>query len=180
VERVWNESRPNRRLWCCSIPFTAIYGTVASNEHQIVWILPFHRTVLALKKLTGRTFTIPPRVKRRKSVDNGDTKSKSRLRCKSSDASPLSALSRVRPPPRRVLRLGRYKHSIRLVHCVLAAECDGCATDTNEVACKRPVPSGVGIEKRNGTSTRVPAIGASQTSASRNSTRYLIAGRSGT
>ena len=55
-----------------------------------------------------------------------------------------------------------------------------CAAATNWVACNTPSPSGVGIEKRNGTNTRVPEIGASHTSASRNSTRYLIAGRLGT
>src|SRR5262249_48791753 len=70
-----------------------------------------------------------------------------------------------------------------LVYCVLATGCDcseGWATVTNSVARSNPTPSGVGIEKRNGTSRRVPAIGASQTSASRSATRYLIAGRSGT
>ena len=41
------------------------------------------------------------------------------------------------------------------------------------------MPIGVGIETRNGTSTRVPAIGASQTSMSRWAARYLIAARLG-
>ena len=67
-------------------------------------------------------------------------------------------------------------------YCVLAAAFDrgGCATETNCFACSKPSPIGVGMAKRNGTRTRVPEIGASQTSASRSAMRYLIAGRSGT
>ena len=68
-------------------------------------------------------------------------------------------------------------------HCVLAIGCgcsDGWAIETNSVARSNQMPSGVGIEKRKGTTTRVPTIGASQTSASRKVTRNLIAGRSGT
>ena len=62
-------------------------------------------------------------------------------------------------------------------HCTftLAAARGGFATEINCVAWTTPVPTGVGNEKRNGTSTRVPTIGASQTSASRNCARYLMA-----
>jgi hypothetical protein len=173
VERVWNESRPNRRLQGCSIPFTAIYGIPITVEHQIGWNLRFHPAALASKALTCRTVRIPQGVKAPDPVDYGD------------------AFARMLPF--RGCRLARmffdtgHQQSpwLRLaaavsLYCVLAAECDGCATVTNEIACNRPVPSGVGNEKRNGTKTRVPEIGASHTSASRSSTRYLIAGRSGT
>ena len=43
-----------------------------------------------------------------------------------------------------------------------------------------PTPTGVGTTRRNGTTTRVAAIGTSQTSMSRRSIRYLIALRDGT
>src|SRR5262249_54976681 len=69
-----------------------------------------------------------------------------------------------------------------------AAQCDltpfeaavaGYGIDTNWVASRRPLPSGVGSENRYGARNRVPAMGASHTSMSRNPTRYLITGRSG-
>src|SRR6186997_3184317 len=59
-----------------------------------------------------------------------------------------------------------------------AVACAGI--EMNCVACITPCPIGVGIETRNGTSTRVPPTGASQTSISRCETRYLIAVRVGT
>ena len=67
------------------------------------------------------------------------------------------------------------------IHCVFtfAAARGGLATETNWVACSTPVPTGVGNENRNGTSTRVPEIGASHTSASRKAARYLIASAPG-
>ena len=43
----------------------------------------------------------------------------------------------------------------------------GCCIEMNCVASRTPVPSGVGITIRKGTTTRVPAIGASHTSISR-------------
>jgi hypothetical protein len=63
-------------------------------------------------------------------------------------------------------------------HCVLATR-GGNAVVTNCTASSTPVPSGVGIDILNGTNTRVPAIGASQTSMLRWAARYLIAARSG-
>jgi hypothetical protein len=63
-------------------------------------------------------------------------------------------------------------------HCVLATR-GGVAWVTNWVASSMPMPSGVGISIRNGTSTRVPAIGANQASMLRWAARYLIAARSG-
>src|SRR5215470_17964324 len=61
----------------------------------------------------------------------------------------------------------------------LEAAADGYGIETKSVASRTPVPRGVGIETRYGTIRRVPATGASETSASRRSTRYLITGRSG-
>jgi hypothetical protein len=80
----------------------------------------------------------------------------------------------------RVAGASKSPREYGLHHCVLASARGGSATETNCLASSTPGPSGVGMAKRNGTSTRVPAIGASQTSASRNSIRYLIAARSGT
>src|SRR5215472_1949648 len=52
---------------------------------------------------------------------------------------------------------------------ILAADarCGGNAVATKSVASSTPIPSGVGIDTRNGTTTRVAAIGASQASMSR-------------
>ena len=63
-------------------------------------------------------------------------------------------------------------------YCVLAIR-GGDAAVTNSTASSVAVPSGVGIDILNGTSTRVPAIGASQTSMLRWAAMYLIAARSG-
>src|SRR5258708_36991388 len=77
---------------------------------------------------------------------------------------------------RIMLSCGAAVRTVRR-YCVFvsAAARGGLATETNCVACRTPVPTGVGRENRYGTSTRVPKIGASQTSASRNAARYLIA-----
>ena len=63
------------------------------------------------------------------------------------------------------------------IYCVFATR-GGTAWVTNSTASSVPVPSGVGIVSLNGTSTRVPAIGASHTSMLRWAARYLIAARS--
>src|SRR4051794_39078475 len=63
-------------------------------------------------------------------------------------------------------------------YCVFATR-GGVAVETNCVASKTPMPSGVGIIMRNGTRMRVPAIGANQASMLRWAARYLIAARSG-
>src|ERR1035438_8964368 len=55
----------------------------------------------------------------------------------------------------------------------------GVGVVMNWVASRTPRPNGVGIETRNGTTTRVPMTGASQTSTSRWVTRYFTAGRDG-
>jgi hypothetical protein len=60
-------------------------------------------------------------------------------------------------------------------HCVLAVARLGCGVETNSVACKTPRPIGVGTATRKGTITRVPVMGASQSSMSRSCARYLIA-----
>src|SRR4029077_12186108 len=119
--------------------------------YQIGWNSTPWRLVPAVQKAVQCASRVPTRVKRLSTVDNGDGM-----------AAPATG------PPR---------------HCVLAIGCGcsvGWAIETNSVARNNPIPSGVGIEKRNGTTTRVPTIGASQTSASRRVTRYLMAGRSGT
>ena len=149
MERVWNESRPNRRLDASATSFTAIYGAVLDIEYQIGWNPEFRRAAMTSKVLTSCTITIPHRVKACGPVDNGEAASQS-----------------AGYPPKGD-------------HSVFAGR-GGGVPETNSVACSSPVPSGVGIEKRKGTSTRVPEIGASQTSASRSVTRYLMAGRSGT
>jgi len=64
-------------------------------------------------------------------------------------------------------------------YCVFETVRGGAAVVTNWVASSTAVPIGVGTDSRNGASTRVPAIGASQTSMLRWATRYLIAARSG-
>src|SRR5262249_20784953 len=56
----------------------------------------------------------------------------------------------------------------------------GVAVVTNSVASRTARPRGVGSDILYGTTTRVPAIGASQISMSCWAARYLIAGRSGT
>lgn len=56
----------------------------------------------------------------------------------------------------------------------------GRAVALNWVATSTPWPSGVGIDSLNGTSTRVPAIGTSQTSIAFCAARYLMAARPGT
>ena len=55
----------------------------------------------------------------------------------------------------------------------------GVAWVTNCVASSTPVPNGVGTVKRNGTRTRVPAIGANHASILRWAARCLITARSG-
>ena len=55
----------------------------------------------------------------------------------------------------------------------------GIADVTNDVASSIAGPNGVGIVMRNGTSTRVPAIGTKAISIWRSVARYLITGRSG-
>ena len=63
-------------------------------------------------------------------------------------------------------------------YCVFAT-LGGAACVTNWLASSMAMPSGVGMRKRNGTRTRVPAIGAKVISMSRWAARYLITGRSG-
>src|SRR6478672_5412932 len=72
-------------------------------------------------------------------------------------------------------RASRY--FLRL-HCVFATR-GGVAVVTNDVASSIAGPNGVGITRRNGTSTRVPAIGTKAISILRSCARYLITGRSG-
>ncbi|MGY2901828.1 hypothetical protein ACVWVY_000849 [Bradyrhizobium sp. URHC0002] len=55
----------------------------------------------------------------------------------------------------------------------------GIAVVTNDVASSIASPNGVGIVMRNGTKTRVPAIGTKAISIRRSVARYLITGRSG-
>jgi len=63
-------------------------------------------------------------------------------------------------------------------YCVFATR-GGSWTVWNCVASSTASPNGVGIARRNGTSTRVPAIGTSVISIFRSVARYLITGRSG-
>jgi hypothetical protein len=60
-------------------------------------------------------------------------------------------------------------------HCDFTVALLGCGVDMNCVACRTPSPIGVGTVTRKGTITRVPAMGASQSSISRSCMRYLIA-----
>src|SRR5947209_13054457 len=80
-------------------------------------------------------------------------------------------------PLRKRYALHRVRDTVEN-HCVLATR-GGAAWVTNWVACSMPVPNGVGISSLNGTSTRVPAIGANQASMLRWAARYLTTGRSG-
>lgn len=66
----------------------------------------------------------------------------------------------------------------RALYCVFAVV-RTVAVDTNWVASSAARPIGVGTVTFKGASTRVPAIGASQTSISRCAAMYLIAARSG-
>ena len=77
------------------------------------------------------------------------------------------------PCSSRPARGGELTH-----HCVFATR-GGVAVVTNEVASSIAGPNGVGITRRNGTSTRVPAIGTKAISILRSCARYLITGRSG-
>ena len=63
-------------------------------------------------------------------------------------------------------------------HCVFAT-LGGNADVTNDVASSIAWPNGVGMLMRNGTRTRVPAIGTNVISIRRSVARYLITGRSG-
>ena len=166
LERIAAESATR----ACSSLFTARYGSADPVEYYIGCQSDLHPVLFAPKELTVRGITILPGVKRHLPVDNGGNRHAA-LR--------TSALSAETPPAAEWPSLV-YCANLDRDHWVLASACAGCATATNCFACSTPRPSGVGIEKRNGTSTRVPAIGASQTSASRSSTRYLIAARSGT
>jgi hypothetical protein len=60
-------------------------------------------------------------------------------------------------------------------HCDFTVALLGCGVEMNCVACRTPSPIGVGTVTRKGTITRVPAMGASQSSISRSCMRYLIA-----
>jgi hypothetical protein len=55
----------------------------------------------------------------------------------------------------------------------------GAAVVMNDVASSIACPNGVGMDMRNGTRTRVPAIGTKAISIRRSVARYLITGRSG-
>jgi hypothetical protein len=74
-------------------------------------------------------------------------------------------------PKFAVSELGRRPSN----HCVFAVALLGCGVDMNCVACRTPSPIGVGTVTRKGIITRVPAMGASQSSISRSCMRYLIA-----
>jgi hypothetical protein len=63
-------------------------------------------------------------------------------------------------------------------YCVFATR-GGVAVVTNCVASSMAWPNGVGSVMRNGTSTRVPAIGTKAISMFRAAARYLMIGRSG-
>src|ERR1700728_512327 len=153
VLKVWNESGTNRGRIGDS-------RTVRLRSRDI-WRQPrgrvpdrgygrFSPLLFSSKVLTVFGITIPPGVKALAPVNCGDA--------------------------------GARKPVHRQDHCVLVAAVDrgGRAIDTNCLACNNAMPIGVGIETRNGTTTRVPEIGAIQTSASCSSTRYLMAGLSGT
>jgi hypothetical protein len=64
------------------------------------------------------------------------------------------------------------------LHCVFATR-GGVAVVTNCVASSMAWPNGVGSVMRNGTITRVPAIGTKAISMFRWAARYLMIGRSG-
>src|SRR6266496_5592576 len=61
-------------------------------------------------------------------------------------------------------------------HCVFATF-GGAAVVTNEVASSIAGPNGVGIDRRNGTRIRVPAIGTKAISMLRWEARYFTTGR---
>jgi hypothetical protein len=63
-------------------------------------------------------------------------------------------------------------------YCVFAT-LGGAADVTNDVASSIAGPNGVGMVMRNGTRTRVPAIGTNAISIRRSVVRYLMTGRSG-
>src|ERR1700756_198964 len=71
----------------------------------------------------------------------------------------------VKPPNRWVLPVkSRSSGPAERHHCVRAVALLGCATERNWVACITPSPIGVGTITRKATITRVPAMGASQSS----------------
>jgi hypothetical protein len=72
VERVWNESRPNRRLAACSTSFTATYGTTVIPQYQIGCLRQCCAGRFGAKKLTLRPTKFFRRVKSSTPVDNGD------------------------------------------------------------------------------------------------------------
>jgi hypothetical protein len=49
VERVSNESRPNRRLAPCSASFTATYGGGTVAKYQIEWRAQFRQSTIRPK-----------------------------------------------------------------------------------------------------------------------------------
>src|ERR1700730_16550710 len=110
------------------------------------------------------------------------------------ETSPEQRLNRLRPGPpsrrsqNRLVKLGIADATPKLWTARAAQRAaaaagvgrGGVATETNCVASSTPGPNGVWSDRRYGTTTRVPAIGASQTSMSRWAIKYLIPGRSGT
>ncbi|MEH2524815.1 hypothetical protein V1288_002724 [Bradyrhizobium sp. AZCC 2176] len=73
----------------------------------------------------------------------------------------------------------RKKGAPRFQPQFVFATLGGIALVTNDVASSIARPSGVGMVMRNGTRTRVPAIGTNAISIRRSVARYLITGRSG-
>ena len=84
--------------------------------------------------------------------------------------SPHPALSQPPSPTR-----GEGRREPQFVFATLG----GAAVVMNDVASSIAGPNGVGIVMRNGTRTRVPAIGTKAISIRRSVARYLITGRSG-
>ena len=101
----------------------------------------------------------------------GSRQESMRFLCRDSCGKPVARLRRRR---RKIFR------SLFDTPAQREAARGGMAVALNWVATSTPWPSGVGIDSLNGTSTRVPAIGTSQTSIAFCAARYLMAARSGT
>ena len=170
--KVWNESGTNRGRIGDSrhgaTSFTATYGADPTAQYQIGCLQHFFATAFGPQSVNAFANQFLPASQGRDPVDNGDSE-RGMMLARQADA--LALGTRGGPPSPG--RSAANHHG----HCdfTFAAARGGLATEMNCVACNTPVPTGVGSEKRYGTTTRVPAIGASQTSASRIAARYLIA-----
>ena len=170
--KVWNESGTNRGRIGDSrhgaTSFTATYGAGPTAQYQIGCLQRFSAAAFGSQPVNASARSFFRRVKGKDPVDNGDSE-RGMMLAHQADASPLGTGGGLPSPGRSAAN----HHG----HCdfTFAAARGGLATEMNCVACNTPVPTGVGSEKRYGTTTRVPAIGASQTSASRIAARYLIA-----